>query len=298
MNKPFDEPENQKFPAEEEIKTAYPNGHFYSPVVDTEELRSRADSLWPALAPEIPGIEFNRDNHEMVLRNWFPQHMPRYDYPEHHGECNNDTQFYTRNSQFSWLDARTLFVFLNQVRPARLVEVGSGYSSLLTADVNRRFLGGSCHFQCIEPYPREFLRDGVEGMSELITSKVQDTSLSVFEELREGDILFIDSSHVCKTGSDVNFLYFEVLPRLKPGVFIHIHDIFLPYEYLEEWVIDENRSWNEQYLLRALLMHSNAFEVFFGCKYAFGELPELVAKALDLPSGISFGGGSFWITKT
>jgi len=123
-----------------------------------------------------------------------------------------------------------------------MIEVGSGFSSLLIADVNTRFLNNSCKFQCIEPYPREFLVGGVAGVSELIVQKVQDIPPGYFETLDEGDILFIDSSHVCKTGSDVNFLYFEILPRLKPGVLIHIHDIFLPLEYPQEWVIDENRS--------------------------------------------------------
>jgi hypothetical protein len=282
---------------EKEIRTAYPNGHFYSPVVDPKEILSNAPNIWPAEIPQILGIDFNDSNHEVILKQWFPEHISKYNYPELGGEDCDDRQFYTQNSQFSWLDARTLFVFLNKIKPARMVEVGSGWSSLLTADVNQRYLGGSCQFQCIEPFPRDFLKDGVVGLSELIVQKVQDTPLSVFEKLEEGDILFIDSSHVCKTGSDVNFLYFEVLPRLKPGVIIHVHDIFLPDEYLRDWVIGENRSWNEQYLLRALLMYSKSFEVLFGCKYAYRKFPELVTRALALESGIGFGGGSFWFRR-
>jgi hypothetical protein len=282
---------------EKEIRTAYPNGHFYSPVVDPKEILSNAPNIWPAEIPQILGIDFNDSNHEVILKQWFPEHISKYNYPELGDEDCDDRQFYTQNSQFSWLDARTLFVFLNKIKPARMVEVGSGWSSLLTADVNQRYLGGSCQFQCIEPFPRDFLKDGVVGLSELIVQKVQDTPLSVFEKLEEGDILFIDSSHVCKTGSDVNFLYFEVLPRLKPGVIIHVHDIFLPDEYLRDWVIGENRSWNEQYLLRALLMYSKSFEVLFGCKYAYRKFPELVTRALALESGMGFGGGSFWFRR-
>jgi len=289
---------NDKNPnAEKGVFAAHPNGHFYSPVVDPATLTSKAQSIWATETPQIAGIDFNRKSHEMALTSWFPRHMPEYDYPESVDAERGETQFYTRNSQFSWLDSRTLFVFLKQIRPARLIEIGSGYSSLLTADVNQRFLNGSCNFQCIEPYPRDFLVAGVAGISELITRKVQDVPLNMFEKLQRGDILFIDSSHVCKTGSDVNFLYFEVLPRLKSGVMIHIHDIFLPFEYPMEWVLDENRSWNEQYLLRALLMYSDTFRVFFACYYASEEFPELVSKALDLPSGLGFGGGSFWLEK-
>lgn len=102
---------------------------------------------------------------------------------------------------------------------------------------------------------------------------------------------------VAKTGSDVNYLFFEVLPRLASGVRIHIHDIFLPNEYPHDWVVTENRSWNEQYLLRALLMYSTVFRVVFGCSYAFATMPELVRTALAHPKGAAFAGGSFWIEK-
>jgi len=297
MNNPTDETDNENPSAVIEIHTAYPNGHFYSPVVDPADLLPKASAIWAEDAPQIPGIDFNCKAHEMVLKQWFPEHISKYDYPEVLDEHHDDKQFYTRNSQFSWLDARTLFVFLNQVKPSRMIEVGCGYSSLLTADVNHRFLDNTCNFQCIEPYPREFLLAGVAGMSELIVQQVQDTPLTIYESLEKGDILFIDSSHVCKTGSDVNFLYFEVLPRLQSGVLIHVHDIFLPLEYPREWILDDNRSWNEQYLLRALLMYSDAFQVFFGCRYAHYKYPELVTQALLLPSGPGFGGGSFWFTK-
>ena len=298
MKNPSEQPETCEVSIENGIGTAYPNGHFYSPVVDPAELHSKTTDIWPQKLAQIPGINFNPESHQMILENWFPEHIAHYNYPETFDQrYHAEQQFYTRNSQFSWLDSRTLFVLLNKIKPARMIEVGSGFSSLLCADVNVRFLENACHFQCIEPYPREFLVKGVAGISELIVQKVQDIPTKKFETLEKGDILFIDSSHVSKTGSDVNFLYFEVLPRLKPGVLIHVHDIFLPLEYPKEWVFEENRSWNEQYLLRALLMYSNAFEVFFGCSYAFNKFPGLVARALRLKSGKGFGGGSFWFTK-
>lgn len=285
-------------PQKKVIQTAHPNGHFYSPVADPAVLQSKASSIWPPQAPPVLGIDFNCQAHQMVLKSWFPRHISKYDYPEVLAEHNGDEKlFYTRNSQFGWLDSRALFVFLNEIKPARMIEVGAGYSSLLSADVNHRFLHNSCKFQCIEPYPRDFLLAGVAGLSELIIQQVQDVPPGDFETLEKGDILFIDSSHVCKTGSDVNFLYFEVLPRLKSGVLIHVHDIFLPLEYPREWVLEENRSWNEQYLLRALLMYSDSFQVFFGCNYAFYQFPELVIRALALQSGAGFGGGSFWFKK-
>jgi len=134
----------------------------------------------------------------------------------------------------------------------------------------------------------------VDGVARLLARPVQEVGLAPFLALEAGDVLFIDSSHVAKTGSDVNFLYFEVLPRLAAGVVVHVHDVFLPDEYPPEWVLDEGRSWNEQYLLRALLMHSRAFRVLFGCHAASRLFPELVSEVF----GGALGGGSFWIERT
>jgi hypothetical protein len=176
-----------------------------------------------------------------------------------------------------------------------MIEIGSGFSSLLTADVNRRFLDGTLEFTCIEPYPAAFLSDGVDGISTLIPSKVQDVPLDVFSQLSSGDILFIDSSHVAKTGSDVNYLYFEVIPRLAAGVRVHIHDIFLPHDYPREWAIDANRSWNELYLVRAFLMYNRDFRITFGASYAAYRFPDLVRAAL--PGGHLMAGGSLWLER-
>ncbi len=277
-------------------RPAHANGHFYSPIVDTDDIEARRAAIWPA-SPQVLGVDFNDASQQHILDVEFPRFMPDYDYPEEKPGWLEDHRYYTRNSQFSWLDSRTLFVLLRAWRPRRVIEVGSGYSSLLMADVNQRFLADSCEITCIEPYPRPFLKAGVPGLSGLVEAQVQDVPLTTFDALESGDILFIDSSHVAKTGSDVNWLYFEVLPRLKPGVRVHIHDIFLPHDYMPEWVIGENRSWNEQYLLRAMLMYSTGFRVVFGCSYAFHRFPDRVVAALAHPKGHGFAGGSFWIER-
>lgn len=277
------------------MKTAFPPGHFYSPEVDVDQCAAEADRIWNI--HEVLGIDFNDENHRRILAEAFPRYIAGYDYPDTLEEHERLKQYFTLNSQFSWLDSRTLFVLLQFVRPKRIIEVGSGFSSLLTADVNNRFLANTASFTCIEPYPREFLRSPIPGLSELVESRVEFLPVSTFEQLQENDILFIDSSHVSKTGSDVNYLVFEILPRLKPGVLIHIHDIFLPNEYPKYWVLDEYRSWNEQYLIRALLMYSTAFKVYFGCSYAFHAMQPLVEQALRLEPGKGFAGGSLWIQK-
>ncbi len=278
------------------IQSAHPNGHFYSPVVDPASLESSTDAIWRT-DPDILGIDFNDASHLQILQHDFPAYIGAWDYPERLQESAELNRFYTQNSQFSWLDARALFVLLQKWQPGRVIEVGCGFSSLLIADVSTRLLAKPLEFTCIEPYPREFLKNGQQGINHLLEERVQDLPLAVFSELAAGDILFIDSSHVTKTGSDVNYLFFEVLPRLATGVHIHIHDIFLPLEYPREWVLDENRSWNEQYLVRALMMYSDSFQLSFGCNYAFWKYPAAVIKALNLPGGAGFGGGSFWITR-
>jgi predicted O-methyltransferase YrrM len=278
------------------MQEPFPDGHFYSPIVDRQEVARREASLWPP-RPTALGIDFNDAAHEEMLATWFPKFIADYDYPDEVDEAREPHRFFNNNSQFGWLDSRALFVMMRRLEPRRVIEVGSGFSSLLFADINRRFLGERVDITCIEPYPRPFLESGVPGITRVVKSVVQEVPLETFEALGENDILFIDSSHVAKTGSDVNYLYFEVLPRLKPGVVIHIHDIFLPHEYLKDWVLREGRSWNEQYVLRALLMYSTAFKVLFGCSYAFDRFPDLVQHALARPDGAAFAGGSLWLSR-
>jgi predicted O-methyltransferase YrrM len=272
----------------------YPAGHFYSPVVDTDEAARDAARIWPGLK-DLVGIDMQEDNHRILLSEHFPALLKDYDYPLE-GPSDEDLSFYyEHNSQFGWLDSRSLFCLLRMIKPRRIVEVGSGYSSLLMSDINEKYLNGVADITCIEPYPRPFLLKGSNaGRYTLRTLRVQDVDMSVFAALDSGDLLFIDSSHVCKTGSDVTHLFLNVLPRLNPGVYVQIHDIFLPEDYRKDWVIDESRSWNEQYLLQALLIDNQNFEVVYGSHYAYRRFPELVAAATGKPA---YGGGSFWIRR-
>ena len=193
--------------------------------------------------------------------------------------------------------------WLEQQFPAgvnvEIIEIGSGFSTACMLDAIERE-GLETTIICVEPFPqrlRSTLTDRDTDRVTIIEAMVQTTAPEMYDTLEAGDILFIDSSHVAKTGSDVNYLFFEILPRLRKGVIIHVHDIYLPDEYPREWVIDENRSWNEQYVLRALLMYSTTFKVIFGSWYAFRKFPELVSAALNLPDGSAFGGGSIWLRK-
>lgn len=276
------------------VSTLYPAGHFYSPVVDSEELAARQEKIWHG-RDEMPGVEWNARQQLGLLQNVFKEYAAEIVYPM--DPPATGIGYYYNNDQFPMLDAEVLYCMLCHFQPKRMIEIGSGFSSLITADVNRRKLGEQLDFACVEPYPRQFLRDGVPGISRLMMSKVEDLNLSVFASLEAGDFLFIDSSHVAKTGSDVNYLFFEVIPRLKKGVFVHVHDIFLPDEYPKQWVLEEGRSWNEQYLLRAFLQFNAAFEVVWGSRFMASRFAkETQAVFFRLPELGS--GGSVWIRKT
>lgn len=270
----------------------FPPGHFYSPIVDLDFVKKYEEVIWcPQKEKDLLGFDINREGQIELLKTKFSEYLKDFDYPM---ECPSQSGYYQSNGMFSGLDARALFVMIRMFRPKNIIEIGSGFSSLLTMDVNHRFLNGQADIQMIEPYPPTFLEPLVEKYgATLHKMAVQDVPLEIFERLKENDILFIDSAHVAKTGSDVNHLFFNVLPRLSPGVVVHIHDIFLPDEYPKKWIFDENRSWNEQYLLRAFLMFNAYFNVLFGCHYAASRLKEDVISAC----GENYGGGSFWMQK-
>jgi predicted O-methyltransferase YrrM len=186
---------------------------------------------------------------------------------------------------------------LRLFRPRRVVEVGCGFSSALMLDVNERFLEGRMQLTFIEPHPERLeslLAAGDDARIRLIRERVQDAPVDAFSELETGDILFIDSSHVSKVGSDVNFLFFEVLPRLPVGVLVHVHDIFWPFEYPADWIAG-GQSWSETYLLRAFLSFNEAFEVVFWVPFAARQWPELIGERM--PGYMINTGAAMWVRR-
>lgn len=118
-----------------------------------------------------------------------------------------------------------------------------------------------------------------------------------FQKLKENDILFIDSSHVLKTGSDVQYEYLEILPRLNKGVLVHFHDIFLPAEYPQKWILEDHKFWNEQYLLQAFLAFNDSFEILWAGSYMHLNHPDKLEQFFKSYNKNKRWPGSFWVRK-
>lgn len=208
--------------------------------------------------------------------------------------------YHYRNGVFESGDAEFLYNMIRFHKPRKIIEIGSGQSTLLAADAvdeNRREdLHYRCDHICIEPYENEWLTQlGVT----VIRKPVESLGNSLFRELDRNDILFIDSSHMIRPQGDVLFEIFEILPVLKPGVLIHIHDIFSPKDYLSDWINTDIRFWNEQYLLEAFLSYNKEFEVVAALNFLKHHYPqELSAVCPILREQFDYREpGSFWLKR-
>jgi predicted O-methyltransferase YrrM len=190
-----------------------------------------------------------------------------------------------------------LYGMLREARPRRIIEVGSGFSSAAMLDLNDRVLGGAVNFTFIDPDMgrlRPLLRADDATRVTLIEKRVQEVPLETFAALGENDVLFIDSSHVAKIGSDVNRLYFDVLPVLAPGVLVHIHDVAGNLDYPRDW-LEDGRAWNEQYVLRAFLMNNSAWRIELFSAWLWNQRTALIRE--KMPMCARGGGGQMWLRK-
>lgn len=277
------------------VRVRFPLGHFYDPHPDTRELERepRRSQVWPAVPRDVPGICW-RDGAQLEICREVFAHQQRLEFPRM--ATGDPHEYYGENGVYPPLDAWILEAMLRHLRPRRIIEVGSGHSTLVSARVNQTFFGGEIRLTAIEPHPPEFL-DGLPGLSELRVEQVQDTPLEIFVGLQDGDVLFIDTSHTVKTGGDVAWLFGQVVPRLAPGVAVHVHDIFLPEDYPQQWVLD-GFGWNELYLIQAFLAFNAAFEVSFGAMWMGLHHREALLDAFPCWGDYGYGaGGSLWIRR-
>lgn len=270
-----------------------PPGHFYSPICDPAEAAAHLAAVTATVPEALPGLVIDR---ESMVRTWhallpFLRDAP---FPDTQTE---GFRYWYDNSAYGWGDASILHAMLRLHRPQRLIEIGSGWSSACTVDTVERYLSGDCALTFIDPYPKllhELLGESAARLR-ILEARIQDVPLETFDELAAGDVLFLDTTHVLRTGSDVCRELFEILPRLCPGVLVHFHDMFWPFEYQHAWVVEENRSWNELQAVRAFLIGNMDWEVVWFSDYmARLERPLLEATC---PRVLRNSGGALWLRR-
>lgn len=230
--------------------------HYYVAVPDLNKLR-RTRHLW-AHRSELPGVATDLDRQVQCLQEICVPFESEY---------RGNTPFKEATAShfglgFGYIEAQALYGVIRHFKPKAIVEVGSGvstYCSLAAIARNEADTDESCEITCVEPHPSAWLK---QQKVNLIPTEVQEVPLQIFEQLSGRDLLFIDSSHTVKTGSDVNFLILEVLPRLKAGVLVHFHDIYLPYDYPRN-AMDTIFQWSETSLLHAFLIGNSGVEILF-----------------------------------
>jgi hypothetical protein len=268
----------------------YPPGHFHSPLPDWEQVRRRSAEIFRDRT-ELPAVDLHVAE-QLALADELAKYAADQPFAaKPHGKW----RYGFENSYFGGADGLVTHCLLRHWRPGRLIEVGSGFSSALILDTGDHFLDGTLRTTFIDPNPsrlRSLLRARDEARVQVIEREVQDVDPALFGELGSGDVLFIDSSHVTKVGSDVNLLFLDVVPRLAAGVYVHVHDIPWPFEYSPDWVFD-GRAWNEAYLVRALLVHNPKLRIVWFDGYLRAHHAQRVGRSL--PGWAQAGGTSLWL---
>lgn len=245
--------------------------HYYTPVPDLNELR-RTLELW-ARPSTLVGVDVNTAKQRASLYEICLPFLQEYrENAVFKGACSEQRGF-----GFGPVEAQALHGVIRHYRPSRIVEVGCGISTacmLEAVSLNRAGYGRSCQITCIDPHPYQWLR---KANVELLAQPVQSVPLEVFDLLEANDLLFIDSSHAVKTGSDANFLILEVLPRLKSGVIVHFHDIFLPYDYPRD-ALHSLFQFQETALLHAFLIDNERVSILFALSLLHYECPDSLKK--------------------
>ena len=255
--------------------------HYYALVPDT---RTLSDRLFETPS-EMVGVDLREPEQLVLLKEFASRYRAEYIEPP------------MTEATPDW---GILYAMVRYFQPRRIIEIGSGISTQVMAKAlvrNQAEGGPAGKLLAIEPYPNETLKQGFAGLTELRPVKVQDVPTSEFQQLEAKDILFIDSSHVAAIGSDVVYELNEILPRLRPGVIVHIHDIYLPFEYPPYWAMQKRVFWNEAYLLHAFLTLNPSFEVLWSGYNNLKKHPEELEAAFGKPRD-QLAPSSFWIRRT
>lgn len=270
---------------------AFPPGHFSSPLPSVDQIVRYRGRIAPRRS--LPGVDLNEQEQLSLLTDLskFYGEQPFRDYKS------DGLRYYFRNGYYSYSDAIFLYCMLRHLRPRRIIEIGCDFSSCVMLDTSRHFFANSIEFTFIDPYPEVLasLTPSEAGRLNIIPMQVQDVDPEIFTRLAPNDLLFVDSSHVSKLHSDVNHIFFELLPRLPAGVFIHFHDIFCEWEYPGEWT-DAGWYWNEIYILRAFLQFNSKFKIRL--MNTFLEEYHREFFEAHMPLCLKNLGGSIWLQRT
>ncbi len=279
------------FPIFEESGIHITHNHFYSPIPDTRFVKK---------------CYFNMDYIDIDINTQLQCLIELFE--KYHIELKEINDKFIGNNRFDGLDAYIAYLTIRETCPIKIIEIGSGFSTLIQSKALEKNNKGE--IICIEPYPDMEL-SSITCVKDVLKEKLENINIEFFKQLKYGDILFIDSSHIVKTGSDVLKIFSEILPILNSGVIVHFHDIFLPLDYPVKWIKEEYRFWNEQYMLYTFLLFNNSFKTIFANSYLGYKFPEEIKKLLPdnfvkniekvfkefFPEINWFGGGSFWIKK-
>jgi len=264
--------------------------HYYEPLFHPRHLKI---SLRQDRA--LPGIDLN-DKGQLELLNRFTFNEELKKIPL---EKTANLEFYYHNPSIGTGDSEYLYSVIRLFKPKRILEIGSGNSTLMAINAikqnKKEDQDYSCEHVCVEPYECKWLEKlGIK----IIRQKVEDIDKRVFTDLEANDILFIDSSHIIRPQGDVLFEYLEILPILKKGVLVHVHDVFSPKDYLDDWVLKYIKLWNEQYLLEAFLTFNNEFKIIGALNYLKHHyFKELSTKCPILANDVNQEPCSFWLLK-
>lgn len=270
-----------------------PPGHYYSCIPDMKDVLARADVLFRRDVKACPGVDL-REREQIQLLDCMAGYYEEQPFRE---DRTTGSRYYYPNGFFGIGDAIVLYALFRHFRPQRVIEIGSGFSSAAMLDTSERFLGGSVEFTFIEPHADrllDLLRPEDRATQTIIRHPVQEVPLDVFRALEGGDVLFIDSSHVLKIGSDVQHIIFNVLPAINPGVLIHFHDVHWPFEYRRETVL-KGKTWNEAYAVRAFLQFNHSYEILYFSPFMAEFHADRVRAAL--PLAVRDPGVSLWIRR-
>lgn len=269
--------------------------HYYSPIPDTAFLKGKSE-IWKS-ENKLVSIDLNLEKQLYLLNNIIPKYLNECNFPLE--PTDNIHEYYVKNGAFGYFSALVLHCLIREVKPKKIIEVGSGNSTRVSANaclMNKKD-NYPTELISIEPYPVPELNGDFHGLTEIYPVKVEDINIEFFSQLEENDILFIDSSHVSKIGGDVNHLYLNVIPSLKKGVIIHIHDIFFPNDYPKSWILQNRRFWTEQYLLQAFLAFNNSFEVLWCESYMHSKYKEKMDSIFPPPENLGSYGDDFYFSS-